>query len=318
MSFLRKFGASLKRQTAVMYFRSASRAMEAWNTLKSARFRKNLKSSYTKLLNKKKTTSKQLDIEEEFVKLEDSAYNDAEFNAQYTLYRSTAESSMLADKYRSSSTSSSSSLATPAAVETKQSKPNQRIQYVDKHKQLVAINAQLKVYETLVLTQQQRKQQEKLVKSQAKLSKSLKHLSKSLNLEVDKPEFLSSEVWISMLADWTHEQLAVRLPKAIHKQRVQWRHALWVSDKPQLRDLSSTSQAKQKHAEKQRNNVQLTRANLLAKIALFNDTLNETPLLSRSLGMKEIDTRVPLEKAVKAGLGRHYDCVAEAGETPVE
>jgi hypothetical protein len=226
---------------------------------------------------------------------------------------------MIADKYRTSTSASSSSLASSTiSVETKVSKPDKRIQYVDKHKQLVAITVQLKVYESIELTQQQRKQREKLLKNEAKLSKSLAQLSKALKLEVDGSDLLTSEVWISMLAEWRHEQLTVRLPKAIHKLKVQWKHALWISDKPQLRDPDSASQAKQKHAAKQRNNAQLKRENLLAKVSLFNETWKETPVLNRPFGMKEINTTGPLEQAIKAGLGPYYDCLTDAGETPVE
>lgn len=65
-AFLRKFGPSLKRQTAAMYFRTASRAMEAWNTLKSIRFRKSLNSIHTKLLRKRKLVLAELEKESLF------------------------------------------------------------------------------------------------------------------------------------------------------------------------------------------------------------------------------------------------------------
>lgn len=256
------------------------------------------------------------DIEGEFVRLVDTTHTEAEINALYSSYRLTAESSMLADKYRPSPPVSSSSSV--AALETKQSKQDKRIQYVDKHKQLTAIDAQLRVLETVTLTQQQKKQYSKLVKSQARLAKGLKSLSKQLQLKDDDGSFLKSDAWQGMLIDWLNNQLTIVLPKAILKQKLQWKHAKWVNEKPQIRDTTSTL-AKQKHATKKRDQVQLKRDNLLAKIVLFNETLKEMPLLKRPAGLSEIKTATPsLEKAIDAGLGPYLQRISGSGECPLE
>lgn len=246
----------------------------------------------------------------------DTSDTQSEINAQYSLYRVAAETSMRADNYHPSVSASSSS----PSSETKQSKQDKRIRYVAKHKQLASINAQLSIYETMALTQQQRKQQAKLHKDQAKLAKGLRKLSTQLKLHPDEEGFLTSEPWLSMMSEWLHNQVTVVLPKAILKLKLQWKYAVWVNAKPQIRDNAAT-QAKQKHATKKRNNNELKRENLIAKIAIFNQTLHEIPLPRRPTGLKEIPTTAPsLEKAIDAGLGPCSQKVAGSGEfeCPVE
>lgn len=121
-----------------------------------------------------------------------------------------------------------------------------------------------------------------------------------------------------MLGEWLKNQLTVILPRAILKQKLQWKHALWVNDKHQIRDKVA-SQAKQKHATRKRNDVQLKRENLIAKIQLFNETLKEIPLLQRPAGLSEISTSTPsLEKAIEVGLGPYSGQVTGTAECPLE
>jgi hypothetical protein len=266
-------------------------------------------------MKKLKLVIAQEELEGEFVRIVDTTYSDAEINELYSKYRVSVEGHMLASKYRSSSSSVSSS-SSSAPSEKKQSQKDKRIEYVEKHKQLTAINAQLRVLETMTLNQQQRKQQSKLTKNQTKLSKRLQTLSTQLNLNQEHPDF-NSEPGQVMLGEWLQNQVTVILPRSIVKHKLQWKHALWVNDKPQIRD--KVAQAKQKHATRKRNDVQLKRENLMAKVLLFNETLKEIPLLQRPTGLTEINTSTsPLEKAIEMGLGPYSGHVTGDDHCPVE